>query len=269
VKLVRDFVTASLVVFSIAPIGWLAVSSLRPVSSIASAPASVFRDPWTLNNYRHLLLDTEFVSGMKNSLIVALSVGVLAPTLALVGTFMGRRLSSKMRFASAVFWLSAYAVPAVVVVLPLFMAIHFMGSFNELFILVLGHLCLSFPLAYVVLSTRAITSIEDGLEEVLILDGADNLTVLRHAWIPSLGPTLGGLAMIAFTISMNDFVMARFLLSGRSATLPLVLQGLFDLSYKDWGLICAGGTLGIVAVTVPLLVVSSAWMRRESGGMRG
>lgn len=73
----RVFIILCIVV-SMAPIYWMINTSLKGQAEIYSAVPTFYPHRPTLESYRYLLTETEFVSGIKNSLIVALVVSAFS-----------------------------------------------------------------------------------------------------------------------------------------------------------------------------------------------
>lgn len=260
--------TAAAVLVSVAPVIWLFSAGVKTTAEIAHDPGSFLPARLTLGNLHRTFADTGFAQGLLNSLLVAVpvtAVSVLFGAFAAYATlrlrFAGRRLVDQMSLA-------AYLVPAVVLALPLFILFSRLRIAGSLGALAVAHLVYLFPLSYWLIRAR-LRELPRSLEDGLVLDGADLKDLLRFVWIPSLRLHLFSVAIIVFTISMNDYVLARFLLLDGPRTLPLVLQDIFDLSAKDWGLICASGAAAVALLSVPLLLLVATTGEYYAGGRRG
>jgi ABC-type spermidine/putrescine transport system permease subunit II len=87
----------------------------------------------------------------------------------------------------------------------------------------LGHVTLALPYVTVVVSA-ALLSLDPACEEAAVDLGASTLGVLRYVVLPLLAPALLAVAMMCFTISLNDFVMSHFLcIDTDCATVPMLL----------------------------------------------
>lgn len=260
--------TVAAILVSVFPIAWLFSAGLKTTAEIVVDPGSFLPAHPTLGNVRRTFANTGFAQGLLNSLLVAVPatavsvlLGAFAGYVTLRLRFVGRRLIDQMSLA-------AYLVPAVVLALPLFILFSGLRIAGSLGALATAHLVYLFPLSYWLIRAR-LRELPRSLEDGLVLDGADLKDLLRFVWLPSLRLHVFSVAVIVFTISMNDYVLARFLLLDGPRTLPLVLQDIFDLSAKDWGLICASGAAAVALLSVPLLLLVAATGQYYAGGRRG
>ncbi|MGE4292316.1 MAG: ABC transporter permease [Desulfovibrio sp.] len=88
--------------------------------------------------------------------------------------------------------------------------------------MIIGHV--TFQVAFVALVVRArLEVISSDLEEAARDLYADNAYLLRHVTLPLLKPGIISGAMIAFTLSLDDFVISFFTAGPTSVTLPLYI----------------------------------------------
>jgi multiple sugar transport system permease protein len=250
------------------PVAWLVSAGFKTSAEIAVHPERFIPTNPTLDNARRALGETAFVRGMLNSLLVAIPATGLAVLLSVFTAYLTVRLRFPGHDLVDRFSLAAYLVPGVVLALPLFILFSRLRVGGSLAALGIAHLLYLFPLSYWLVRSR-MQELPRSLEEGLMLDGADLKDLLRFVWLPSLRLHLFSVAVIVFTISMNDYVLARFLLVDGSRTLPLVLQDIFDLSSKDWGLICGAGAAAVGLLSIPLLILMAATGQYHMGGRRG
>jgi spermidine/putrescine transport system permease protein len=88
--------------------------------------------------------------------------------------------------------------------------------------MIIGHV--TFQLAFVALVVRSrLTLIGHDVEEAARDLFADNWYLMRKVMIPLMMPGIVAGAMLAFTLSLDDFVISFFLAGPDSQTLPLYI----------------------------------------------
>jgi spermidine/putrescine transport system permease protein len=92
-----------------------------------------------------------------------------------------------------------------------------------LFAMVVGHV--TFQVSFVALVVQArLAQIGHGQEEAARDLYASTWTLTRRVLLPQLAPAIAAGAMLAFTLSLDDFIISFFTASPDSGTLPLFIQ---------------------------------------------
>jgi len=116
--------------------------------------------------------------------------------------------------------------------------------------LIMGHA--TFALAYVITIVRArLANFDGSLEEAAADLGATPWVVFRKITLPIIAPGVGAGAMMAFTLSFDDFLISFFTAGVDSDTLPMRLYSMirFGLNREIYALssmLILVTTLGIV-----------------------
>lgn len=120
---------------------------------------------------------------------------------------------------------------------------------------------ITFSLAYVAVVVRSrLTRMDRSLEEAAMDLGARPLTVYRRITLPLIAPALLSGWLLAFTLSLDDLVIASFVSGPGSTTLPMVIYSSVRMGVSPQ--INALATL-VVAV-VALAVVVAGFSLRQS-----
>lgn len=193
--------------------------------------------------YGTLAGDTLVRQGLLDTLVVAVCSTVLATIL---GTLLAVGLARFTR--SAV--LEAYALaPAIVPdlalaigLLVLFTALHMTLGLHSV---ILAHtvFCMAFVAAIV---TARIGQTDPSLEEASRDLGAGPVTTFMKVTVPTLAPAIAGGALLSFTLSLDEFVIAYFTDGPATPTLPIVI----------YSMVRFGVTPEINALAALLLLVS-------------
>lgn len=130
--------------------------------------------------------------------------------------------------------------------------------------IVIAHV--TFSMAYVAVVVRAkLADLDRSLEEAAADLGAPPATVFFRITMPLIAPALAAGWLLAFTLSLDDLVVASFVSGPGSSTLPMVVYSSVRLGVSPQ--INALATLLILSVAV--FVGSAGWLlgrRKRAGG---
>jgi spermidine/putrescine transport system permease protein len=167
------------------------------------------------------------VDGLQSALTTSLAVGAIATVIAVllgIGVALAT-IRYKFRGRSAIdqLVLLPLATPEVVLgaaLLGLFLTMSFARGFATILI---AHVM--FTLGYVVVTIRArLEGMDLHIEEAAMDLGANQWRTLRRITLPLIAPGVAAAALLAFAISLDDFVITNFV-AGQSVTFPLFIWG--------------------------------------------
>lgn len=254
----------------LAAYSWLVFAFLYlPIAVIVvlSFNESRFGVNWTgfsLKWYEALLENRRIGEYLGNTLVVAF-------TSTLVSTVLGTLLAMgivRYRFRLRSFLRYLLYVP--VVVPDVVMGISLLLLFDtvrdgigwprlSLFTIILAHI--SFQIAYVTLVVRArLMLLDPALEEAARDLGADNWRTFWEVTLPLTWPGVVSGALLAFSLSLDDFVVTFFTSGSGSTTLPLYIYGKVKTGITPE--IHALSTL-MVGATILILVLGALFWRRR------
>jgi spermidine/putrescine transport system permease protein len=176
--------------------------------------------------YAALLQDRELIESAGNSLIVAVASTAVATVLGTLAAYaLWKRAST---FVSGSLYLSL-VTPEIVTGVSLLAFFQFVFRFLHLRLgmhtVILAHV--GFSLAYVVVVVMArLRSFDPALEEAALDLGATELTAFRKVTVPYLAPAIAAAAMLAFTVSIDDYVITSLVAGVDSQTLPMTIYAL-------------------------------------------
>jgi spermidine/putrescine transport system permease protein len=207
------------IVYMLIPIGLIVVFSFND-------PAGKFNFTWqgfTLSHWAHPFQ----ISELTNALTLSLRLAALATVISTVlGTmvalalvrydFFGRRASNYLIVIPT-------ATPEVVLgasLLSLFLIYGLQLGFTTL---LLAHVMFCISFVVIVVRSRLI-GFDRSLEEAAQDLGADPLTTFRKVTLPLIWPGIIAGALLAFALSIDDFVVSNFT-AGTEVTFPLYIFG--------------------------------------------
>lgn len=204
--------------------------------------------------YGELLQNQEFLDAAWVTLRVAFFSSTIATVLGTMaahvlvraGRFPGRTLFSGMIYAPLV-------MPEVITGLSLLLLFIGIGLDRGVFTVVLAHTTFSMCYVSVVVSSR-LTSFDRSLEEAALDLGASPLQAFLLVTLPIIAPAVISGWLLAFTLSLDDLVIASFTTGPGATTLPIKVFSAVRLGVSPE--INALSTLLIGFVTVGVVTAS-------------
>ena len=211
---------------------------------------------WSTKWYAHLfenqdLLDAFWVT-IRVALLSATIATVLGTLAAIVlvrmGRFRGRTLFSGMVFAPLV-------MPEVITGLSLLLMFVALGLDRGFWTVTMAHVTLTMCFAAVVVQARLV-DFDKSVEEAAMDLGASPVNTFFQVTLPIIAPSVISAWLLAFTLSLDDLVIASFTSGPGATTLPIVIYSQVRRGVTPE--INAISTIMIVIVTIGLLAASFA-----------
>lgn len=204
--------------------------------------------------YGELMQNQEFLDAAWITVKVAVFSSTLATILGTMaayvliraGRFYGRTLFSGMIYAPLV-------MPEVITGLSLLLLFIGIGLERGVFTIVLAHTTFSMCFVSVVVSSR-LTSFDRSLEEAALDLGASPFDAFRLVTLPIIAPAVISGWLLAFTLSLDDLVIASFTTGPSATTLPIKIFSAVRLGVSPE--INALSTIMIALVTVGVITAS-------------
>jgi spermidine/putrescine transport system permease protein len=201
---------------------------------------------FTLEWFERLWRRPEVLRALRTSLVVATLSTILATVLGtLVALRLARLMPRRRRLGEAALYLPI-VTPEVVAGISLLVLFSSLGVSLGVGTIVVAHTAFSLPYVAVVVLARLAGS-DRSLEEAAMSLGADEFTTFRRITLPRLFPGILAAALLAFTLSFDDFVITFFVAGVGSSTLPLVV----------WSMVRKSVEPTINAVSAIILVVTT------------
>lgn len=195
------------------------------VFSFNASRYSVEWTGFTLEWYRRLGDRADLLRGLRASLIVGTVSTVVATVfgtlLALAiarGRFRGRRAIEGFLYLPIV-------TPEIVVGISSLVLFVLLRIPLGLGTITIAHIAFNIAFVAVVVRSR-LAGMDRSLEEAALMLGADELTAFRTVTVPQLWPGIVAGALLAFTMSFDDYVITSLVSGPGSSTLPVVVYGM-------------------------------------------
>ncbi|MEJ2726420.1 MAG: carbohydrate ABC transporter permease, partial [Deltaproteobacteria bacterium] len=229
------------------------ISSFKSFEELLLEPSNLGLDLRKIDfeAYYAVLFEHGFARSIVNSIYVSALTVLFSVTLATVGGYAVTRLRFRGRSFMSLTILVIYMFPAIVLVIPLYVAFSRMGLRDSINVLILVYLAQTLPVAlYMLRSYFQTLPVE--LEYAGLTDGCSRFGVIWRIVIPLSAPALATVALYTFMIAWNEFLFAfMFLDSPEKFTLSRGVVQLASSVHLSKQLVMAASVL----VTVPILVV--------------
>lgn len=233
------------------PLLWMLSTALKPNDETFAIPVRLLPAHPTLDQFRRLLTETPFLTYFGNSVIVAVSTTAVVIVVAVAGAYGLVRFHFPGRSLIAHLVLFTYMLPAVVLLLPLYLTISRLGLANSLLGLVIAYTTFALPFALWLLRSF-IASVPIELEQAAMIDGAGRLEAFVEVVLPQALPGIISTALFSFILSWNEYLYGLVFINvdDRKTLPPGVLTMLNQNQNVEWALLMAAAVL----MTVPVLI---------------
>lgn len=217
---------------------------------------------FTTHWYRALLHDRDMLEAAANSLLIALCSAALSTVL---GTLAGLVLTRyRVRLLSALL-VATVAMPEIL------LGVALLLFFRQVLDLTLGfwsiliaHITFSIGAVALIVHARLV-DMDAGLAEAARDLGASTWGALRHVTLPLAMPAVSAGFLVAFTLSIDDFVITFFNAGVGTRTLPLQIYSMIKVAVTPE--VNAASSM-LMATTLTLVAIASRLAPELHGGRR-
>jgi len=232
------------------PVVILIIFSFNDTRSVAVF--SGFSTEW----YVRLSQNTELLAAARNSLLVGLITTVFATAIGTLTAIAMDRFRFKLRTAFDANLYLPIVIPEIVMgialllffnqaLFPFLQNVFGIRASTGLHTITISHIAFDIPFVYVIVRAR-LADFDRTLEEAASDLGADEWKTFSRVTLPLLMPGIIGGALMAFTLSLDDYLITVFTKGIQDQTMPLYI----------YSLVRKGVTPEINALSTALLVAS-------------
>ena len=251
------------------PFYWMLQTSLKSELDLYNTENNPFG--WgegspTLDNYRFLFSDTQYVQWLVNTVFVGLVVVAITLAVSLPAGYALARLSGRWGQSLGVGLFLVYLVPPTLLFLPLSRLIAEVGLQDRLASLMLVYPGFTIPLATWLLM-GFFKSIPRELEDAALVDGASRLRTLIWIVFPISLPGILVVVIFTFSLCVNEFIYAIAFITRSDS--KVVSTGIYtelirgDVFY--WGALMAATLIP----SIPLALLYNTFLDRFIAGFTG
>ena len=256
---------SAIVLFSLAPVLWQLLTSLKVNADISHIPNIYFPQRFTLAHYGSLFVGRPFLRYLLNSTFVALTSTALALGIGAPAAYVLARLNLPGTQIILSFVLIVTLFPYILLFLGLLEIIQAFGWGNTYLALIIPYTAVNLPLTILVLRSFFL-QLPGDLEDAARMDGYSTIQRLTQILLPMTIPALVTTGILTFIFSWNEFIFALTFLSRETMkTIPVAAaqiggSSVFEIPY---GPIAAATILG----SLPLAILVFIFQRRIVQGL--
>lgn len=217
---------------------------------------------FTLQWYQRMFSNDDIIQATISTLTVA-TLSTIGATI--IGTLTALAME-RYQFKSKTFWdgllYMPVIVPEIVAGVSLLLFFAFIGIDRGLVTLVIAHIAFSMPFVYVTVRAR-LADFDRRVEEAAYDLGANEFETFKRVTFPLLLPGIISGALLAFTLSLDDFIISFFVTGEGWNTLPVYIWALLKKSSSSTGEVNAISAL-LLLISILVVTVSLALQRKNT-----
>lgn len=237
---------------------YLPIAILVIYSFNASRLVSVWGG-WSTQWYRALIDDRDMLEAASISLRVAAasaSAATVLGTLAAIALVRGGRFRTRLLFGGMVY--APLVMPEVITGLSLLLLFVALDVDRGFWTITVAHTTLTLCVVAVVVQARLL-DFDLSLEEAAMDLGCPPLRTFLTVTLPLIAPAIVAGWMLAFTLSLDDLVIASFTTGPGATTLPIRIYSEVRLGVKPEVNAVSTVMIAVVALAVVVASVASKW----------
>lgn len=223
----------------------------------------IYNFPPTLDNLRLLFLETNYLTFVKNSLVVGGLVVIITLVVAIPAAYSLARLAGRYGESAGIGIFLVYLVPPSLLFIPLFRMVTGLHLNDTIWALVLVYPTISIPFSTWLLM-GFFKSIPRDLEEAAMVDGYSRLTAFLRVVMPLSLSGIVAVIVFTFTLTLHEFVYAAtFVTASAQRTLSVGVP--IELVRGDvffWQSLLAAA----VIVAIPVAIIYNFFLDRLVAG---
>jgi len=264
------------VVFSLGPLFWLFLSSLKTRLDLFSMPPKFFFTP-TLHGYKSLFVITykdgstglsEIIGTMINSVVIAGGGTILAVCLGTMAGYAASRFDFKGKGDFMFFVLSTRMLPAVAVLVSFHIMFSRLGLADTRFGMTLLYILVNIGLATWIMK-GFFDSVPQDVEEVALINGYSRLYAFRKLVLPMVKGGIAATTGFCFIFAWNEFTFASIISTTTAKTLPVRISAALGKEGLDWAMVAAAGVLLIIPITILFYLIRRHLLMGMTFGVLG
>lgn len=252
------------------PVILTVVNSFRPKNDILNG-STLFPQNVFLDNYVAVIGKTSFGTWFLNSVWVSLVATLIALVASGLAGYSLSRYRTRVNTVYSNVLMAFQLFPLVLSIVALMIVFTSLGLTKTFVPAILLYIVMALPFCTWMFK-GFFDSIPRELEEAARVDGCSSFTAMIRIVIPLAGPGAAAVAIYAFLLAYNEYMVASAFLKDPSSlrTISIGLRTFFQQNTTEWGQILAASTLAALPPLVLFLLVQK-WMIQgmAAGAVKG
>ncbi|WP_068622353.1 carbohydrate ABC transporter permease [Paenibacillus tuaregi] len=239
----------------IAPLLWMLTTSVKDKQDVFALPPKWIPDVFHFDKYVEIWEKGPLLTGITNSLIVAVSVTVVGTFTSSLAAFAFAKLKFPHKNKIFLLLLSAIMIPYPAVMIPQFIMFSELGWVDTLLPLIVPGLFGNIVMIFFI--RQYLVSVPNEIIEAAKIDGSSYFRLFSTITFPLIKPAVAAQLILWFMGIWNDYLAPIiYLNSPENQTLQLVIAN-YNATYAiqtDYPLIMAASIIALLPVLITFLV---------------
>lgn len=247
--------------FAVFPFSWALISMFKESADLYTKANNPF---WynlapTLEHMRLLFVETNYLTFIRNSIVVGLVVTLITLVLALPMAYALARLRLRWgeRMGIAIFLV--YLIPPTLLFIPMTRVINNLGLQESLWALILVYPTITIPISSWLLM-GFFKGIPMDIEEQAMVDGQSRIGAISRVVLPLMIPGIIAVVVFAFTLSAHEFIYA--LAFNKSSAVKTIATGVPTELIRGDVFFWQSLQAAVIIVAIPIALVFNAFLDR-------
>ena len=248
------------------PVYWTVTTSIKQRDDTFVFPPKFISFAPTVKNYEAIFSTRGFWQTCLNTVVVTVASTLLCVFISTLAAYaLARSPRFRGRGSLEVGLVLIRAVPAIVIMVPLFQIVSQLGLYDNHLMLIVMYAAVNLPFA-IWLMISFVEQIPIALEQSAAVDGARRWQILVHVVLPLILPGMAATTIFVALLAWNEFLIPVMLAGNNAKTLPVFIAGFISTRNLDWGPMAAASALAIIPITILTVVAQRALVSGLSSG---
>lgn len=252
------------------PFLWMITNSLKSNVFVIEYPPQLIPTNPTLENFARAWDSNNFQLYFANSAFVAIVSTFLCVLVSSTTAYAFARFKFRGKEFLFFFILLVLMVPDMVTIIPKFLLVKTLGLRNSLWGLIVVYVAGSTALNTFLLR-GFFEQLPHEIEEAMLIDGANYLTIFFRMVIPLSAPALATVTIFSFMGNWDEFTWALTAIDDPlKRTLPVAIYSFQGQHGTEWGLVFAAMIIAIIPTLLVFLSLQKYFVKGlTSGSVKG
>ncbi|MEY8355454.1 carbohydrate ABC transporter permease [Lachnospiraceae bacterium 54-53] len=248
--------------YALFPLVWMLICTFKSDTEMYNT-VFIFRP--TLDNYRAVLLGTDYVRAFLQNIVVSGGAVLLTVAAGVPAAYALARYDFKKKDDIAFQILSFKFAPEIMVILPIFLIFQKIGLYDTYFGLIWVYQLITMPLLiWVVRGYFEDISVE--VEQAASLDGYRWYEVFLKTLLPLIKPGLVASGLLAFIFAWNSFTFPLILSGFKIQTLTITSLRYISSETVHYGQVAVAAMVAVLPEIIACLFIQKHLVRGLSFG---
>ncbi|HEY9344422.1 MAG TPA: carbohydrate ABC transporter permease [Inquilinus sp.] len=230
------------------PIGWMVLTSFKTEIDAFATPPSLFFTP-TLENYAAVNSRIDYFSYALNSVYISFGSTLLCLVIGGMAAYSMAFFPTKRTEGTLLWMLSTKMMPAVGVLVPMYMGFRDLGLLNSVFGMILLMTLVNLPIVVWMLYTYFRDYPKEILEAARV-DGAGSWQEMLYILLPTTLPGIVSTSLLTIILAWNEAFWSINLTGPDSGPLTAFIASFSSPEGLFWAKLSAASTLAIAPILV-------------------